>query len=505
LLELYTINYLNQYTFRNVTERDDLDTRPTPTPRPRPSPTPRPTPPGQQAAAYGYAGNMTNGFDGSTYQYDAQNRLLSTSTNGTTMSFEYDGLNRQVRRSATNQPDTFNVWDGWDLIEEYQSGGSATAFYLYGADGLIASAQVTANQFNYYYQDGSGNTSYIADANGDLKELYRYDLQGAPTFYDADDNQLSASARNVRHLFTGQQWYNDIGLYDMRNRFYSPDIGRFLQPDPIGFRGGNNLYRYCGNNPVTRWDPFGLQVPIITESKGTPETERVTVVGRDPETVGGGGGPGGGGGGGGEGGGGHGLRGRLTLNGLSREYVWPARNSNSNTLQNPPAQNPPSSNRFGSFGVGPPGIFTIDVATVIENGLEPGLKSFQRATVNVLGEVVAQDSWVGFTYNPFHGTYERGHGLFAAYSSTPPGMFLPSFNVTMQGHATSALLPAQLSIDYEFNINVNLASGMLSVSGMHDGYPSYTVTVNGETLYYFHEHFFGDLLEPMDVFVGGGR
>src|SRR4029077_18979756 len=90
-------------------------------------------------------------------------------------------------------------------------------------------------------------------------EWYRYDLQGTPFIYDANNNQLSASARNVRHLFTGQQWHQDIGLYDLRNRFYSPDIGRFLQPDPISFRGGNNLYRYCGNNPVTRGDRFGLQ------------------------------------------------------------------------------------------------------------------------------------------------------------------------------------------------------------------------------------------------------
>jgi uncharacterized protein RhaS with RHS repeats len=39
----------------------------------------------------------------------------------------------------------------------------------------------------------------------------------------------------------------------------SPDLGRFLQPDPIGFNGdASNLYRYCGNDPVDRTDPTGL-------------------------------------------------------------------------------------------------------------------------------------------------------------------------------------------------------------------------------------------------------
>jgi RHS repeat-associated protein len=77
-------------------------------------------------------------------------------------------------------------------------------------------------------------------------------------FYDANNNQLSASAFGVRHLFTGQHWYQELGLYELRNRFYSPDLGRFLQPDPIGFEGdATNLYRYCGNNAVTRSDPNG--------------------------------------------------------------------------------------------------------------------------------------------------------------------------------------------------------------------------------------------------------
>jgi len=94
-------------------------------------------------------------------------------------------------------------------------------------------------------------------------------------FYDANNNQLPASAFGVRHLFTGQQWYQELGLYDLRNRFYSPDLGRFLQPDPIGFSGdAGNLYRYCGNNAVTRSDPFGLDdddmPPKLPEKGGAP-------------------------------------------------------------------------------------------------------------------------------------------------------------------------------------------------------------------------------------------
>jgi RHS repeat-associated protein len=119
----------------------------------------------------------------------------------------------------------------------------------------------------------------VTDVNGSLLEWYRYDLQGAPVFYNASDQQISASAYGVCYLFTGQQWRSELGLHDLRNRFYSPDIGRFLQPDPIGFNGdAANLYRYCGNNPVTGFDPFGLQEDNLAEG-GASRREPVRLSG----------------------------------------------------------------------------------------------------------------------------------------------------------------------------------------------------------------------------------
>jgi YD repeat-containing protein len=51
-------------------------------------------------ATYDNNGNMTTGFDGSTYVYDAQNRLTSATKAGVTETFKYDGLNRQVSRTV---------------------------------------------------------------------------------------------------------------------------------------------------------------------------------------------------------------------------------------------------------------------------------------------------------------------------------------------------------------------------------------------------------------------
>jgi RHS repeat-associated protein len=67
------------------------------------------------------------------------------------------------------------------------------------------------------------------------------------------------SSTGARFLFTGREWLAPLGLYDYRNRTYSPTLGRFLQTDPIRFHAGDvNLYRYVANNPVSAVDPLGL-------------------------------------------------------------------------------------------------------------------------------------------------------------------------------------------------------------------------------------------------------
>ncbi|EOG4088798.1 RHS repeat-associated core domain-containing protein [Acinetobacter baumannii] len=65
--------------------------------------------------------------------------------------------------------------------------------------------------------------------------------------------------------FLGQ--YYDVGTNQFynHNRFYNPELGRYMEPDPIGLEGGLNPYAYAGSNPVMNVDSSGLFLETILD------------------------------------------------------------------------------------------------------------------------------------------------------------------------------------------------------------------------------------------------
>ena len=206
-------------------------------------------------------GNLTSDQNGTTYDYDAQNRLIRVETKGTNptvVTMAYDARNRVVSRTINGDETTY-VYDGWTLINEYDSYGIEDAHYIHGpAIDEILTHNATLGGAAYYTQDGNGNVTTITSSSGAVQERYTYDVYGTPTITTSTGVIVSSSAVGNRFLFTGREYIAEIGLYDYRNRVYSPGLGRFLQTDPIRFKAGDiNIYRYVRNSPMNGVDPRG--------------------------------------------------------------------------------------------------------------------------------------------------------------------------------------------------------------------------------------------------------
>ena len=237
----YVSNFLNQYTEINqAIEQSEQSNNP----------------------VYDAEGNLTQ-YGEWSYTYDAQNRLATVSSNGLLIASNfYDHMGRRVRMVTSEASYTF-IYDGWNLVLELSERGGETerteycwgkdiSGTLQGAGGIGGLLYLKRNGTIFVpIYDAYGNVMEYRAADGSLVASYVYDAFGRTIA------QTGSLVDTFRHRHATKFYEPETGFYYYGHRHYVPSLARWLTTDPIEEDGGLNLYAFCGNNGVYRFDATG--------------------------------------------------------------------------------------------------------------------------------------------------------------------------------------------------------------------------------------------------------
>ncbi|MGN6951423.1 RHS repeat-associated core domain-containing protein, partial [Neisseria sp. P0014.S002] len=204
------------------------------------------------------------------YQYDLENQLVRAEIkkpagNTEIWEYAYDPFGRRLSKerkdklawTSTDPKRTHFVWDGTRLLQEYTYKGSYTYIYT-DQDSYEPLAQIFDNAKDgkqyiaYFHNDQIGIPREMTDIHGNLLWYGEYTAWGR---LKKDERVY----RNAHQPFRLQNQYFDeeTGLHYNLMRYYEPEAGRFMNQDPIGLLGGDNLYLFAPN--MQTWiDSLGL-------------------------------------------------------------------------------------------------------------------------------------------------------------------------------------------------------------------------------------------------------
>ncbi|MFQ3248039.1 MAG: RHS repeat-associated protein [Arenicella sp.] len=197
-----------------------------------------------------------------TLRYNSFGRVeqLISTQNAVSISsnYLYDGMERRVAKIVNDQATIFLYDDlGVGLSAEYDGNGNLIRSYGYFPTSSFTTdpvymkvRQSNLDEFAFYQNDHLGTPQQLIKDNGEIVWQAIYDAFGKA------EQVVSTFKQPIR--FPGQYYDEESYFHYNWNRYYDPEIGRYVTSDPIGLGGGLNSYGYVVGNPLRYSDPEGL-------------------------------------------------------------------------------------------------------------------------------------------------------------------------------------------------------------------------------------------------------
>ena len=173
--------------------------------------------------------------------------------------YKYDSLGQRVIKEEGNNKERYQYQDG--RIKQVEKEGEYSLIYSYSSNGIIQSVSEISNKdikTYFYLIDIIGNIVGLVDGNGNIVVEYDYSSYGK---VEVKKDTVGISKKD--HIrYKGYIYDEETKLYYLISRYYDPEIGRFISPDSVEYIepsgiSGLNLYVYCCNDPINKYDPTG--------------------------------------------------------------------------------------------------------------------------------------------------------------------------------------------------------------------------------------------------------
>ncbi len=210
-------------------------------------------------------GNVT-AEGGRSFGYTPFGKVSSATKSGVTTTFVYDADQERVRRTHPTEGDTVSI-DNLYERELAPIGTTKRITYRVVANGRVVTEIMRTpgapwNTSVYaVHDDHLGSTNVVSKSTAKREWGVGYDAWGRARSADDWRTFSDTTLFDIGVGFTGHRAKLDLGMIDMRGRTYDPQLGRFLQADPIVSDASDgqswNRYSYVGNRPLVFTDPTG--------------------------------------------------------------------------------------------------------------------------------------------------------------------------------------------------------------------------------------------------------
>lgn len=215
-------------------------------------------------------------------RYDSLDRLIAIEGKEMELRFSYDPFHRRMSKELlTRQKDGTLLlksklrflFVGNNEIGAMDAKGTLVEFRMlgigHGAEIGAALALELDSKLFVPIHDRRGSVVVLL-SRGWVAESYRYTAFGECQIFDSHACPLKSSAIGNPYRFCSKRCDEESGLLYFGARYYAPETGRWMTPDPKGYAAGPNLYAYCLGSPLALHDLYGLESGLVRPEPSWP-------------------------------------------------------------------------------------------------------------------------------------------------------------------------------------------------------------------------------------------